>query len=186
MLFAMGCVSENIEEKTGNGSLGSIAVERYSDSVYQVLKAHRTAYAQLIIKRLALNHKVIKATESWKSEKALLLPAQMFRETAHLLRDADVDVDFSLLSLWPINRHNVPKSSAEKKGLEFVRKNPNLKYYDKEKIGPQTFFVGVYPDNAVSTACVSCHNTHIKSPKRNFALGDNMGAIVIRIPISGS
>jgi len=119
-------------------------------------------------------------------EKLNSVPPQMFRETAHLLRDADVDVDFSLLSLWPINRHNVPKSSAEKKGLEFVRKNPNLKYYDKEKIGPQTFFVGVYPDNAVSTACVSCHNTHIKSPKRNFALGDNMGAIVIRIPISGS
>jgi len=82
--FIMGCVGENINEKTGNGSLGSISVERYSDNIYQVLKAHRTAYAKLIIQRLTLNHKVIKATERWKSEKALLLPAQMFRKTAHL------------------------------------------------------------------------------------------------------
>ena len=81
-----------------------------------MLKAHRTAYAKLIINRLAVENKIIKVSESWKKDKSLLLPAQMSKEIAHFLRAADVDIDYSLLSTWPINRNNKPKTDAEKKG----------------------------------------------------------------------
>jgi len=116
ILIVIGCVGENIEEKTSNGSLGTVSIEKYSDSIYEVLKAHRTAYAKLIINRLAVENKIIKVSESWKKDKSLLLPAQMSKEIAHFLRAADVDIDYSLLSTWPINRNNKPKTDAEKKG----------------------------------------------------------------------
>ena len=40
-------------------------------------------------------------------------------------------------------------------------------------------------DRAVAPACVTCHNDHKDSPKRDFKLNDVMGGVVLRIPISG-
>ena len=169
-------VSKN--EKTG------ISMENYTDSVFQVIKAHRTSYAKFIINRLVNEEKVIKASEHWKDEKgALLLPAQMFRETATILQDSGSDISFSLLSLVPINKQNAPKTDVEKKGLEYVNANPDKSFYGEEKLGPKTYFTAVYPDNAVSMACVSCHNNHKDSPKKDFKIDENMGGVVIRIPI---
>ena len=45
------------------------------------------------------------------------------------------------------------------------------------------YFQALYPDFAVSTACVSCHNAHPRSPKKDFKLNDVMGGIVLTIPV---
>ncbi|MEE8268667.1 MAG: DUF3365 domain-containing protein, partial [Nitrospinaceae bacterium] len=45
------------------------------------------------------------------------------------------------------------------------------------------FFEAVYPDFAVSKACVSCHNSHPNSPKRDFKLNDVMGGIMLSFPV---
>ena len=41
----------------------------------------------------------------------------------------------------------------------------------------------VYADKAITQACVTCHNNHKDSPRKNFKLSDVMGGIVIRIPV---
>ena len=33
--------------------------------------------------------------------------------------------------------------------------------------------------------CVSCHNDHKDSPRRDFKIGEVMGGVVIRIPVEG-
>ena len=164
-------------------SAADISMESYTDSVYQIIKAHRTSYAKFIINRLVNEEQVIKASERWKEDKALLLPAQMFRETATILQESGSDISFSLLSLWPINKQNAAQTEAEIKGLEFVNSNRGKNYYEEEKLGAKTYFTAVYPDNAVSMACVACHNGHKDSPKKDFKMGDNMGGVVIRIPL---
>ena len=45
------------------------------------------------------------------------------------------------------------------------------------------YFQAIYPDRAVSRACVSCHNAHVESPKRDFKLNDVMGGLVIEVPL---
>ena len=65
---------------------GNISMENYADSIFQIIKAHRTSYAKLIINRLVNDEQVIQASEQWQEDKALLLPAQMFRETATILQ----------------------------------------------------------------------------------------------------
>jgi hypothetical protein len=169
----------------GKKVLSDISMESYTNSIFQIIKAHRTSYAKLIINRLVNEEQVIKANEQWQDNKALLLPAQMFRETATILQESGSNISFSLLSLWPINKQNSPQTEAEKNGLEFVKANPGKNYYEKEKLGKKDYFTAVYPDNAVSKACVSCHNNHKDSPKKDFKLGDNMGGIIIRIPVDG-
>ncbi|MDE3049644.1 MAG: DUF3365 domain-containing protein, partial [Nitrospirota bacterium] len=39
------------------------------------------------------------------------------------------------------------------------------------------------PDRAVAQTCVTCHNEHPNSPRRDFKVGDVMGGIIITIPI---
>ena len=178
-----GSSTKKNSPKVSKNETNGISMENYTDSVFQIIKSHRTSYAKFIINRLVNEEKVVKASEHWKDEKgALLLPAQMFRETATILQDSGSDINFSLLSLVPINKQNAPKTDVEKKGLEYVNANPDKSFYGEEKLGPTTYFTAVYPDNAVSMACVSCHNNHKDSPKKDFKINENMGGVIIRIP----
>ena len=51
-------------------------------------------------------------------------------------------------------------------------------------VGGKKYFTAVYADTAVAQACVSCHNGHKDSPRKDFKLGDVMGGVVIRIPMN--
>lgn len=126
---------------------------------------------------------MIKASEHWEDEKALLLPAQMFRAGAELVQKQTGDFSYALLSLWPINSQNKPKTPVEKEGLQAVVDNPNQPFYKEETLGSKRYFTAVYADVAVAEACVSCHNEHKDSPKTDFELGETMGGVVIRIPL---
>jgi len=169
------------------------SAEAVAEAIYTVLFADRKVYASKIVTRLAKEEKVIKAHEEWKENKALLLPAQMFREGAETVDGMDKPFDFSysLQSLWPLNMENAKKRTpAVMEGLEAVS-NPDLPTYGKkwtgeEEIAGQKYFVGVYPDTASAPACWTCHNNHEnrKPDYPEFKKGDVMGGIVIRIPKS--
>lgn len=154
-----------------------------ADSLHSVMEADRTVYTKLIINRLVKEDKVITASEHWKDEKALVLPAQMFRYGAERVSESGAPFSYSLLSLWPVNKQNSPRTDAEKTGLKFIAENAGKNYYTTEKLGDVTYFTAVYPDVAVAPACISCHNAHKDSPRTDFKLGDVMGGVVIRIPV---
>jgi hypothetical protein len=60
------------------------------------------------------------------------------------------------------------------------------KWTGEEELGGKTYFVGIYPDRAVTPACWECHNDHDKRKPDypEFKKNDVMGGIVIRIPKS--
>ncbi len=167
----------------GNQSGGGISPQAATDAIHVVLEADRTAYTRLVVNRLDIEEKVIKASEHWKDEKALPLPAQMFRAGAELAQEKGAGFTYSLLSLWPINKQNSPKTAVEKEGLEFVDKNPGKNFYKEEELGGKKYFTAVYPDNAIAQACVTCHNEHPQTPRTDYKLKDVMGGVVIRLPL---
>ena len=61
--------TKNDSPKVSKNETGGISMENYTDSVFQVIKAHRTSYAKFIINRLVNEEKVVKASEHWKDEK---------------------------------------------------------------------------------------------------------------------
>ena len=154
-----------------------------ADALHAVMSADRTVYTRMIVNRLAVKEKVIKASEHFEDEKALVLPAQMFRFGAEMVAETTDKFSYSLLSLWPVNKQNNAKTEVEKTGLEFVAANPDQNYYSEETLGGTKYFTAVYADKAVAEACVSCHNAHKDSPRSDFKLGETMGGVVIRIPI---
>lgn len=181
--LAIGCGSGG-GGSGDNQESGTIFTPRMmADALYAVIESDRTVYTREVVDRLQDEEKVIKASEHWKDDKALPLPAQMFRMGAKMASDKTNVFSYSLLSLWPINKQNAPKTEVEKQGLEAVaeRQKP---FYAKETLGGKTFFTAVYPDAAVAPACINCHNNHKDSPRSDFKLGKTMGGVVIRIPLS--
>jgi hypothetical protein len=167
-------------------SSGGIEPKVMADSLHKVMESDRTVYTRLIVNRLAVEEKLIKASEHWKDDKALVLPAQMFRYGAEMVAEKGAPFSYSLLSLWPVNKQNAPKTEAEKTGLKYIADNPGKNYYTEEELGGTNYYTAVYPDTAVAPACVNCHNEHKDSPRSDFKIGDVMGGVVIRIPLNKS
>ena len=154
-----------------------------ADALHAVMESDRTVYTRNVVNRLTKEQEVITASEHWRDEPALPLPAQMFRMGAEMVAEKDVGFTYALLSMWPINKQNTPRTDVEIAGLEFVAANQGQNFYAEETLGGQRYFTAVYADTAVAPACVSCHNEHRDTPRTDFALGDVMGGVVLRIPL---
>lgn len=165
------------------GAEGRVTPQAMADAVHAVIEADRTVYTRNIVNRLQIEEKLIEADEHWKDEKALPLPSQMLRMGSELVAEKDIGVSYALLSLWPINQQNGAKTQAEKAGLRYIADHPGKNYYTEEELGGISYFTAVYPDKAVAEACVSCHNHHKDTPKRDFKLDDVMGGVVVRIAL---
>lgn len=177
------CLGLTACQPASEGGGGGIEPQLMADALHAVMESDRTVYTRNVVNRLTKEQQVIKASEHWKDEPALPLPAQMFRMGAEMVAEKDVGFTYSLLSMWPINKQNTPRTDVEKAGLEFVAANKGQNFYAEETLGGQTYFTAVYADTAVAPACVSCHNEHKDTPKTDFALGDVMGGVVLRIPV---
>jgi len=165
-----------------------ISPKAMADALHLVMDSDRTVYTRKIVNRLAAKEKVIKASEHFEDDKALVLPAQMFRFGSELVakraeKKPDVNFSYSLQSIWPVNKQNAPKTEAEKAGLKYVAENKGKNYYTSETLGGTKYFTAIYADVAVAPVCASCHNDHKDSPRRDFKIGDVMGGVVIRIPL---
>ncbi len=151
--------------------------------LHTVMNSDRFVYTTKVVNRLMVNDKVITADEHFVDKKALPLPAQMFRFGAERAARKSKSFSYSLLSLWPVNKQNAPRTDAEKTGLKFVADNKGKNYYSEETLGGKKYFTAVYADTGVAPACVNCHNAHPESPRKDFKLGDVMGGVVIRLPM---
>ncbi len=189
---------------SGGGSTqatSGISPEVAVDYVHTVLLADRTAYTKHVVNRLKkLEGKdkadgVIpaEATEGWEDTGGVPLPAQMFRLGSEVAAEtADkkgIGFTYNLISTWNINDSHAPKSEFEKKAMEEVNKTGEP-YKEYQEIGGQKYFSALYPDKAVSEACVTCHNTHPvhleRFPDKVFKMDDVMGGIIINLPITES
>lgn len=191
-LVAAGCGGKEAEAKQAQG----ISPQHAADMLHAVMEADRSVYTKLVVNRLVKEQQVqivdpttkqpvaFEASEQWKSEHGKLpLPAQMFRMGSEHVAEKNAGFSYVLLSKWPVNKQNTPKTKMETEGLELVAaNNGKAPFYGVEKLGDKSYFTAVYADVAVAPACVDCHNSHPDSPREDFKVGDVMGGVVIRIP----
>ncbi len=184
IVLLAGCVfaglalaSEDAEEGDG------IPAKLVADYIHAVLQADRTLYTTHVVERMQ-DSGIVMATEGWKKRSGLPLPAQML-QLSGLKAEQDVPgLKYRLASLFPIYERNGPTTDFERKGLEAVQKDPSKPYTGVITRGERRYFKAIYADLAVSKACVTCHNGHILSAKRDRKVGDVMGGIIISFPLS--
>jgi hypothetical protein len=152
-----------------------------ADYLHAVLQADRTFYTQHVVERMEAML-IVNATENWREDRTLPLPAQFFKESSRGLQVSGKPFRYRLVSLWPINQENAPESEKERQALEQVINYGEVAEQEIE-LETKRYYQAIFPDRAVSRACVNCHNAHEQSPKRDFKLNDIMGGLEILIPL---
>lgn len=100
------------------------------------------------------------------------LPALFLRESSKHLEKDPVPLSLFLGSDYPISQANA-FSDIQLDNFKKLKSTLQPQFFYAEDIQR---FVGMYPDYAVADACVNCHNEHKDSPKKDWKLGDLMGA----------
>ena len=136
--------------------------------------ADRTFYTSEIVERLQARG-VVSASEHWKADGDLPLPAQFLLETGRLVAQQPNGIRFRLISSWPIDRRNSPTTEFERTALAKILVNASRPYTGITTEGKASFFQAVYADKALSGICADCHNMHPKSPKEGFQGGRRHG-----------
>lgn len=108
--------------------------------------------------------------------------AAFLRQTAQEIATHGAEFSFALRSPWPINPLGAPQTGLEEEALAALQQSPGEPLFRDEQLGGRAYFTAIYPERATSASCVTCHNQNAASPRHDFAEGDLMGALVIRIP----
>jgi hypothetical protein len=157
--------------------------EKVTSFLHAVIEANRANYTQNVVDKMH-RQGVVEAVEHWKEERGLPLPAQFLLESGRLAAQKDLKFSFRLASLTPIYVWNGPNSEFERRGLEALNKDSDKPFTGFIQQSGNRYFQAIYADRAVSESCVSCHNSHANSPRRDYKLNDVMGGIIITIPLS--
>ncbi len=165
-----------------NSPLAGIAPEKVADYVHAVPEADRTIYTTHIVNRMQ-EKGLVAATEHWEQDSTLPLPAQFLQHSGRLVAESGRGIRYRLIGFSPIYQRNAPATEFERKALEVLRRQPDRPITGVVSSGKKQYFQAIYADRAVSSACVTCHNSHPLSPKQDFKLNDVMGGIAITIPL---
>jgi Protein of unknown function (DUF3365) len=165
-----------------NPGSGGIPPEKVADYIHAVIEADRTTYTTQIVTRMQ-EKGIVSAAEHWEQENALPLPAQFLQHSGRLVAEGGRGIRYRLIGLSPIYQRNAPATDFERKALETLRRQPDRPITGVVASGKKQYFQAIYPDRAVSSACVTCHNSHPLSPKQDFKLNDVIGGIAITIPL---
>jgi hypothetical protein len=182
-IAAMAASSIFATEKSPATAVG-VPPETVADYLRAVVMAHRHFYTIHIANRLR-QERIVDVSENWRTTHSLPLPVQLVRETSEIAELTGPNVRYRLISQWPINKANAAGTEFERRGLKEVQARPHRPYSSSNTgMGnADQVFEAVYADIAVTAACVECHNAHPSSPKKDFKVGDVMGALVISFPL---
>ncbi|MBP8809168.1 MAG: DUF3365 domain-containing protein [Kofleriaceae bacterium] len=118
--------------------------------------------------------------EAWRDPaiEAGPLPALFLRETARELERRGLGLALFLGSDYPIAAAN-RFAGGQVDRLAALRSGAGPQHFFEPSLGRHT---AMFADLAVADACVTCHNEHPTSPKRDWQKGDVMGATTWMYP----
>jgi len=112
--------------------------------------------------------------EDWKKDGVAAgpLPALLLRETSNRLQMQVPELGLFLGSDYPLVKENL-FTGAQAAHYQEVKKTLKPKVFYDAALGRTT---AMFPDKASAQACVTCHNEHPNTPKKDWVLGEPMGA----------
>jgi adenylate cyclase len=124
----------------------------------------------------------LKFNEKWRDANvdAGPLPALFLRATAENLARGSSHLGLFLGSDAPVNKAN-QFSGVQADAFEQMRRDRLARHFFMNDVKTSA---AMFPDLAVSKGCVDCHNKHADSPKRDWKIGDLMGATTLTLPSS--
>ncbi len=113
-----------------------------------------------------------------------LRTASMGHELSEALTTSESGVTIKLYSSYPFsNRTSRTLDSFGREAMQELARNPSAFYVTSEEINGRASVRVAVADRMATEACVTCHNTHPNSPKRDWKLNDVRGALEVVVPI---
>lgn len=158
----------------------SSAADRLTGVATQQIRTDRTFYTKNIIGKLKreLSGSFFPRADYHNIKGGVPLPATFVRETSESLGENAL-YKYDLISKYNINKKKGLRSDFERAAWESLNKDPETPYSRFLSEGNGAVYSYATADIASAQACVTCHNMHGDSPKKDFELGDLMGVLVV-------
>lgn len=105
---------------------------------------------------------------------AIPLPSTFAIELGKRVTDKNDELAFRLYSDFPFPSRKAQggaKDAFERDAIEFLKKNPRQRFTRLERHGDHTT-LRYAEASLMKPTCVTCHNTHLNSPKKDWEVGD--------------
>jgi len=111
------------------------------------------------------------------------LPATLVHRISDIVNQQGL-YQIDLISPWAINPAKSPASGWETDAINQLVSDPKTNQSTIQTAGDKSSLLYMGADFASAETCVTCHNAHPDSPKRDFKLNDMMGALVVKVPLT--
>ena len=152
------------------------------ETVFAILEAENDAVRDLWTKEIVGEgqDRGLQFHEDWHDADvdAGPLPALFLRETAQRVQAGPTPLYLFLGSDFPINDAN-KFTDLQAQYFAEIKRTSMPQFFHDEEVGMHT---AMFSDFAVAQTCIDCHNSEPESPKKDWQLGDIMGATTWSYP----
>src|SRR5207302_710671 len=157
-------------------NLAEAALRRQATDLNSVISSVRSYYASNVVGRVLANPGATKVVHNYETiPGAIPIPATLSLELGKVISEQQQNIAYRFVSDYPFaNRSPHALDQFEKDALASLRQNPEQQISDKTST-LLTDTVRLIAPVTMGAACVSCHNSHPESPKRDWKVGDVRG-----------
>jgi adenylate cyclase len=164
-------------------NLGETGLRRQAADLNSVISSVRAYYGSNVVGRVLAAHgaatQVVHNYEDVPG--AIPIPATLSLELGKVISEQQQNITYRFVSDYPFkNRAPHPLDAFEKEALKSLRANPHQKIVQAKR----SLFsddVRLVEPIMMGAACVSCHNSHPESQKRDWKVGDVRGIQEVEI-----
>jgi len=170
-------------------NLSEARLRQQASDLNSVISSVRGYYAANVVGRVLASPGQTKVIHNYETiPGAIPIPATLSLELGHVISEQQKNITYRFMSDFPFkDRAPHQFDEFEKKSLEALRDNPDQKLVDIST-SPFSDSVRIAAPIIMGPACVSCHNSHPDSPKRDWKVGDVRGIqeVAITQPIAAN
>jgi len=155
----------------------------YAINTINQYKMLRQYYTKNVIQKLDNNTKINYIHKN--IENTVPLPATMIKDISSLMYKEYQNIQVYLYSDYPFasSKNRILDDFSKRALIQFKDSKKIKKIIEIDSIKEQKVLRVAIADYMTQNTCVSCHNTRIDSPKKDWKLGDVRGVLEVIIPI---
>lgn len=181
-LFASIAIGMVVHTKNLQENVVKSSALHYAKLYSGAIKEFRTLYTSEVV-AVAEEHG-LHATHDYLNKKAIPLPATLSLLLGKRIGESGSGATADLYSPYPFPwraKSESLKDGFSKEAWAKLSKNPEEPYFKFDIKNNNTLRYAVA--DQMGDGCVSCHNNHPDSPRKNWKTGDVRGVVEIKIPL---
>jgi len=158
-------------------NLSDAALRRQASDLNSVISSVRSYYASNVVGRVLAHPGTTQVVHNYEAiPGAIPIPATLSLELGKVISEQQQNITYRFVSDFPFkDRAPHQLDDFEQSSLHSLRENPGQKNIVEATSSAFRDRVRLIAPIVMGPACVSCHNTHPDSPKRDWKVGDVRG-----------